>query len=109
MYARWASFAIGLALMLAPLVLGYGSAARILHEVAMGVLVCVATLAALEWPIARFAAAFPAAWLVVAGHLIDFGSALVTTNQVVSGAAALVLALVPSARVATARPVKMAA
>src|SRR6266542_2074141 len=59
MPARWGSFAIGLGLILAPLVLGYGSPGLVVHDVAMGLLVCVATLAAFEWPRARFALALP--------------------------------------------------
>jgi hypothetical protein len=109
MRARWVSFALGLWLILAPLVLGYPTITAVLHEIALGLLVCVATLAALEWPVARFAVAFPAVWLVVAGQFVVFGSAVVTANQVVSGAAAFVLALVPGTRGATARPAKMAA
>jgi hypothetical protein len=101
MYARWASFAIGLALMLAPLVLGYGSAARILHDVAMGVLVCIATLAALEWPAARFVLAAPAVWLLLAGRAAPETGAAVT--ELASGVLLLVLAAIPGARPARHR------
>ncbi len=98
MYARWASFAIGLALMLAPLVVGYASLARILHDIAMGMLVCIATLAALEWPLARFVLAAPAVWLLLAGRLAPETGAAVA--EVASGALLLVLAAIPSARLA---------
>ena len=98
MYARWISFAIGLALMLAPLALGYGSVARILHDVAMGVLVCVATLAALEWPLARFVLAAPAIWLLLAGRGSPDLAAAVA--EIGAGVLLLVLAAVPSARFA---------
>ncbi|HEX9051156.1 MAG TPA: hypothetical protein VF841_11550 [Anaeromyxobacter sp.] len=101
MYARWASFAIGLALMLAPVALGYGSVARILHEVAMGVLVCVATLAALEWPLARFILAAPAVWLLLAGRAAPEAGAAVA--EVGAGALLLVLAAIPSAPFARRR------
>lgn len=96
MYARWVSFAIGIALMLAPLVLGYGSVARILHDVAMGVLVCIATLAALEWPLARFVLAAPAIWLILAGRGAPEAGAAAT--ELAAGALLLVLAAIPSAR-----------
>ena len=96
MYARWASFAIGIGLMLAPVVLGYGSVVRILHDVAMGVLVCVATLAALEWPLARFVLAAPAAWLLLAGRGAPDAAAGVT--ELAAGVLLLALAAVPSAR-----------
>jgi hypothetical protein len=110
MRARWGSFALGLWLILAPLVLGYPTVTAVLHEIALGLLVCVATLAALEWPIARFAVTLPAIWLIVAGHFLDPGSARVTANEVVSGTLAFILALIPSASVATARrPAKMVA
>jgi hypothetical protein len=102
MYARWTSFAIGLGLMLAPLVLGYGSAARILHDVAMGVLVCVATLAALEWPLARLLLAAPAAWLLLAGRGAPEPAAAVT--ELAAGVLLLVLAAVPSTRLAPSLP-----
>src|SRR5512133_3404161 len=96
MYARWASFGLGLWLILAPLVLGYGAVAPILHDVAMGLLVCILTLAALEWPGARFALGAPALWLVVAGRAAtDRASA---AAELSAGALLLVLALIPSAR-----------
>jgi alpha-beta hydrolase superfamily lysophospholipase len=98
MYARWASFAIGLGLLLAPLALGYGSAARILHDVAMGALVCIATLAALEWPLARFVLAAPAVWLLLAGRSSADPSAAVV--ELAAGVLLLVLAAIPSARFA---------
>ena len=100
MVARWASFAVGLWLILAPLCLGYGSVVAILHEVAVGLLVCVATLAALEWPATRLAQLVPAAWLLVAPRLLAFDSAIVTANQVAAGAALAVLALIPGGRLA---------
>jgi hypothetical protein len=110
MRARWVSFAVGLWLILSPLVLGYPNVSAVLHEVALGLLVCVATLAALEWPLARFAVTAPALWLVTAADRIDWGSRLVASNELACGLAALVLALVPSGKVAAARsPAKMAA
>jgi hypothetical protein len=96
MPARWGSFGIGLALMLAPLVLGYGSAGAILHDVAVGLLVCMGAVAALEWPRARFAMTVPALWLVQAGRRSDDLRA--GAAEIASGALLLVLALVPSAR-----------
>jgi hypothetical protein len=109
MRARWVSFAVGLWLMLAPLILGYPTVASVLHEVALGLLVCVGTLAALEWPLLRFALAVPGAWLLAAADTLGWGSRLVTTNELVSGVAVLLLSLVPSGKVAVARPAKMAA
>ena len=96
MFARWGSFGIGMALVLAPLLLGYSSAGAILHDVAVGLLVCVGTLAALEWPRARFAMALPAAWLLRAGSRSEDGRAALA--EAAAGALLLVLALVPSAR-----------
>jgi hypothetical protein len=96
MVARWCSFGVGIGLMLAPLVVGYGSVAPILRDVAVGTLVCVVTLAALEWPRARLALAAPAAWLLLAGRTSpETGAAVV---NVVAGALLLVLAAFPSAR-----------
>jgi hypothetical protein len=99
MFARWASFAVGIGLMLAPVVLGYGSVARILHDVTMGVLVCVATLAALEWPLARFVLAAPAAWLLLAGRGGGPDRAA-GVAELLAGVLLLALAAVPSARFA---------
>ncbi len=96
MYARWTTFALGLWLMLAPLVLGYGAVAPILHDVAVGLLVCILTLAALEWPAARFALGAPAIWLVVASRLA--GDRAAAATELTTGGLLLVLALVPSAR-----------
>ncbi len=96
MYARWVSFAIGIGLMLAPLVLGYGSVARILHDIAMGVLVCIATLAALEWPLARLVLAAPAVWLLLAG--LGSPETAAALAELASGVLLLVLAAIPSAR-----------
>jgi hypothetical protein len=110
MRARWASFVVGLWLILAPLVLGYPTVSAVLHDVALGLLVSVGALAALEWPAARFAMAGPAAWLLVAPDAVGWGSRVVAANELASGVAVLALALVPSGKVAAARaPAKMAA
>ena len=95
MYARWASFEIGMWLLLAPLVLGYAEFGAVLHDVALGLLVCIATLAALEWPPFRFAMALPAAWLLFAGRAAG-GAAGVT--EIACGVALLVLVAIPSGR-----------
>jgi hypothetical protein len=100
MMARWASFAVGLWLLLAPLVLGHEEVAPVLHDVALGLLVCVGTLAALEWPVARLGQLVPALWLVAAPRVLAFESTTVTANQVASGAVLAVLALVPGGRLA---------
>ncbi len=102
MRARWISFAAGLWLILAPLVLGYRSVAAVLHEVALGLLVCVGTLAALEWPRARFANLVPGAWLVVAPRVVSWDGRLVTANELLCGALVVGLALVPGGKVAGA-------
>jgi hypothetical protein len=96
MYARWASFGVGLWLVLAPLLLRYRAVGPILHDVAMGLLVCVGTLAALERPAFRFALAAPALWLLWTGRGAEQGA--VAIAEVASGAALLLLAVVPSAR-----------
>lgn len=95
MYARWGSFAVGMALLLAPLILGYGSAASILHDVAVGSLACIATLAALESPRARFLAAAPAVWLVAFAPATPDPRA--AAADAVAGVLLLVLAAIPSA------------
>jgi hypothetical protein len=110
MRARWASFGVGLWLLLAPLTLGYTSVAAVLHDVTLGLLVCVATLAAMEWPLARFTLAGPGIWLLAVADTVDWGSSVVGRNQLVCGLAVLVLALVPGRKVSGARsPAKMAA
>ena len=102
MYARWASFGLGLWLMLAPLVLGYRAVGPILHDVAMGLLVCILTLAALEWPGARFALGAPAVWLIVAGRASADRAA--AAAELSAGVLLLVLALFPSARLVPRLP-----
>jgi hypothetical protein len=96
MYARWGSFAVGLGLVFAPLVLGYAAVGPILQHVAAGLLVCVASLAALEWPAARFALAVPAAWLLVSAR--STGERAAAVVEVATGALLVVLALFPSGR-----------
>jgi len=108
MRARWASFAVGLWLIIAPLVLGYPTVGTVLHEVALGILVCMGTLAALEWPLARFALAVPALWLLIASDAFEWISPMVGANELASGLLVLVLALVPSGRLAGA-PAKVPA
>jgi hypothetical protein len=95
MYARWGSFAVGLALMLSPLVLGYGSVAPVLHDVAMGSLACIATLAALEWPRARFVLFAPGLWLVASAPASSERAA--AAADLVAGSLLLVLTAIPSA------------
>jgi len=102
MAARWATFGIGLWLMLAPLVLGYGAVAPVLHGVAVGLLVCILTLAALEWPAARFALGLPALWLTATAHLSS--DAVASAVEVVSGVLLGALSLVPSARLVPRLP-----
>jgi hypothetical protein len=97
MYARWSSFAIGMGLVLAPLVFGYREIGPVLHDVAVGLLVCILTLAALETPALRFLVALPAVWLVWTGRLSsDPGAGLA---EIAAGALLVVAALVPRARV----------
>jgi hypothetical protein len=96
MPARWGSFAIGVALMLAPLVLGYDSAGAILQDVTTGLLVAVFALAAFEWPRARFATAAPALWLLQTGRRSE--DARAAAAELGAGALLLALALVPSGR-----------
>jgi hypothetical protein len=97
MYARWGSFAVGLGLILAPLVLGYREVASILHAVAIGLLVCIATLAAIEWPVARFALVAPALWLLWTGRA-GGGTTAERLAGLAAGALLLVLTLVPGGR-----------
>jgi hypothetical protein len=98
MVARWSSFAAGLWLMFAPLVLGHATAVAVLHDVALGLLVCVASLAALEWPAARYTLLAPATWLLSAPRAMAWQQPAVEANQVVVGVAVAVLAVVPSGR-----------
>lgn len=110
MRARWLTFGLGLWLILAPLVLGYDEVTAVLHEVALGLLVCVGALAAMEWPVVRYAVAAPALWLLAAADAIEWSSRIVTANELASGLVVLALVLVPSGKVASARaPAKMAA
>lgn len=96
MPARWVTFGIGLWLVLAPLVLGYGSAGAILQDVAVGLLVAVGALAALEWPRARFLMTLPALWLVHVGR--SAAEARAAAAELGAGALLLALSLVPSSR-----------
>jgi hypothetical protein len=97
MYARWGTFVVGMGLVLAPLLLGYQEVGSILHDVTMGVLACVLTLAALELPALRFLNLLPAAWLAWTGHA---GEGIAAQAELVGGVLLVVAALVPRARIA---------
>jgi hypothetical protein len=97
MLGRWGTFAIGMGLVLAPLVVGYREIGPILHDVAVGLLVCILTLAALEMPALRFVSALPAAWLVFTGR--TSADARAGLAEIAAGALLLLAALVPRARV----------
>jgi hypothetical protein len=99
MVARWGSFALGLWLVFAPLVLGYSSAGAVLHDVALGLLVSVGALAALEWPLARFTQLLPAAWLLGVRPL-GFEPSALTPNHLATGVFLALLAVIPSSRLA---------
>ena len=101
MYARWASFGVGVWLLLAPLVLGYGSVAPILQGVAVGTLVCIATLVALDHPRARFGLAGVALWIALDGRASADPRAAVVS--LFAGLLLFVLSLVPNAPRTAAR------
>lgn len=102
MRATWAAFAIGLGLLLAPVALGYGALAPILRDVAAGLLVCVLSIAALDWPAARAALLAPAAWLLWSGRA--GGDPAAAAVELAAGAALLLAAVAALAR--AARPVR---
>jgi len=96
MYARWATFAVGLGLILVPLVLGYQEVGPTLHDVALGLLVCLLSIAALETPALRYLNALPAGWLVWSGRL--FEDSAVGLTELASGVLLIVAVLVPRTR-----------
>lgn len=98
MLARWGTFAVGLGLVAAPLVVGYGAPGPILHHVALGLLVCVTTLVALEWPPARFLALGPAIWMAWSARSGQEPRAAAV--ELVAAVALAALALVPAPRLA---------
>jgi hypothetical protein len=98
MVARWATFATGLWLLFAPLVLGYEEAGAVLHDIAVGLVVCVGAIAALDWPVARFAQLLPAAWLVGAPRALELDAGA-AANHLVAGALLAVLVAFPGGRV----------
>ncbi|HTT71191.1 MAG TPA: hypothetical protein VMG32_08195 [Anaeromyxobacteraceae bacterium] len=109
MRARWSSFGVGLWLLLAPLVLSYRAPGAVLHDVTLGLVVCVGTLASLEWPLARLLLALPALWLMAASEEIAWGGT-VASNELACGVTVLLLSLLPSSKAAGERsPVKMPA
>jgi hypothetical protein len=103
MVARWACFAAGFWLVLAPLLLGHPSVGLVLHDVAAGTVACALALASVPWPALRRAALLPAAWLLAAPSLVAWGSAPASAGQRVAGAVLLVASLVPGPR-PTPRP-----
>lgn len=98
MVARWACFAAGFWLVLAPLLLGHPSVGSVLHDVGLGMLSCTLALASFRWAALRRAAALPAVWLLAAPRLLAWESALVGWNQRIAGLVLLLAALAPSPR-----------
>ncbi len=97
MIGRWGTFAIGMGLVLAPLAVGYREIGPILHDVSIGLVVCILALAALETPALRFLNALPAAWLIWTGRLsVDGGAGMA---EILGGALLVAAALLPRARV----------
>lgn len=102
MYARWSTFAVGMGLVLAPLVLGYRDVGSTLHDVTMGVLSCVLTLAALDLPALRFLNLLPAAWLAWTGYRAT--DPVAARAEVALGVLLLGAALLPRARALRPEP-----
>jgi hypothetical protein len=96
MGARWGTFAIGLGLLLAPATVGYAAAAPILRDIAIGTLVCVTTLTALQWPRVRFVNTLAALWLLSLGRGASDGRTAAV--EIAAGALLLAFALVPRRR-----------
>ena len=96
MYARWGTFAIGVGLVLAPLLVGYQEVGAILHDIALGLLACVLTLAALETPALRFVQLLPAAWLLFTGWRT--GDPAISRAEVLAGALLFATSLLPRGR-----------
>jgi hypothetical protein len=102
MAARWGTFAIGLGLLLAPLVAGYASAAAILQDVSVGTLVCVAALAALQWPRVRAVNLLAALYLAYSARRT--ADARAAGVDLAAAALLLGVSLLPRARGAVAGP-----
>ena len=94
--AAWGTFATGLGLLLAPLALGYSSAGAILRDVSAGMLVCVASLAALQWAGARIVLGVAALGLLHSGWRT--GDIRTAAAELVAGVLVLALALLPRRR-----------
>jgi hypothetical protein len=95
MYGRWGTFAIGIGLILAPVVIGYPEVTSILHDVAMGLLACVLSLAALETPALRYLSFLPAGWLIWTGHRAAHAG--VSRVELLAGALLVAASLLPRA------------
>src|SRR5687767_2465623 len=96
MFPMWATLCVGIWLLMAPLILGYQALTPILHDALAGLVVCLAALAASQWPRARLALAIPGLWLVVAPRVLGHGQADATATEVASGLAVTVLMLLPT-------------
>ena len=109
MGVRWAMFAVGLGLLLAPLFAGYASAGAIVRDVSAGTLACVTALAAVQWPRVRALNVLAALWLVHAARRNADGRA--ASVELAAGALLLAAALLarrrarslPAPRVSEAR------
>lgn len=98
MWARWGTFAVGMGLIMAPLAIGYPEVGLALLDVALGLLACILSLAALDAPVLRFMNLLPAAWLLQTGRGASFTGAGVA--ELLAGMLLFGLAFVPRTRLA---------
>ena len=102
MGSRWATFVIGLGLLLAPLAAGYASAAAILRDVSTATLVCVTALASMQWPRVRLLNVLTALWLFHSARRT--ADARAASVELAAGALLLAAALLPHRRRVTSAP-----
>jgi hypothetical protein len=84
-------------LILAPLAIGYPEVGPALLDVALGLLACILSLAALDAPVLRFMNLLPAAWLLHTGRAAFTGAGVA---ELLAGMLLFGLAFVPRTRLA---------
>ncbi|MGZ3456955.1 MAG: SPW repeat domain-containing protein [Archangium sp.] len=96
MWARLSNIVLGIWLVFAPLVLGYGARAARSNDIIVGLFLTMFALTAIGESRTRYLNAVLSLWLILAPFFLGYGSeGAPVLNDILVGVAALCLSLVP--------------